>query len=343
MSILPTSSQISWVEWSKYYKISTPTFQLSPIEKPDMSPFLIHMTGKDSIISILKGKGTDKEIPKGKGFIQANIPEYNSNGSFDAEVVCFSDSPTFAIDFFRYRNIERWKADQSYGIGFDKSALVLKGARPVVYVQDDVLKSVSFLFHKMKEQQINISDQTEIESRIKNIILEIYPLLYPLLENHPSQGFIWEREWRFPNPNGLIFNYKDIRLICCPSGEEQEIRKILGEVEGQITYIHTWQEYDDITNYLKKQSIEWKKGQDKYEKISLANKVSEEIKILDKLDKELSIAFNSLESYEMFINSQYKKMGYMKKQKRILDKQIKEVRNKKEKLNKKTELPKKSI
>ena len=37
-------------------KITTPTFSLTPVEKPDASPFLIHMTGRDSLVNILKGE-----------------------------------------------------------------------------------------------------------------------------------------------------------------------------------------------------------------------------------------------------------------------------------------------
>lgn len=100
---IPTSDQISWHEWKSNYKISTPTFHLTSIEKPDMSPFLIHMTGKKEIRSILLGEGTDSEISAGTGYLRANNPEYNLRGAFDAKVVCFSNSPTFALDFFRYR------------------------------------------------------------------------------------------------------------------------------------------------------------------------------------------------------------------------------------------------
>jgi len=36
----------------KDYEIDTPTIRLTPIEKPDMSSFLVRMTGKDKIIVI---------------------------------------------------------------------------------------------------------------------------------------------------------------------------------------------------------------------------------------------------------------------------------------------------
>jgi len=61
------SEGIYWKE----YQIDTPTFELSSIEKPDMSPFLIHITGKDEILSILKAEDTpddfNQEIPDESG------------------------------------------------------------------------------------------------------------------------------------------------------------------------------------------------------------------------------------------------------------------------------------
>ncbi len=42
MTLPPYSPYVTWRE----YQIATPTFRLSPLEKPDMSPYLVHMTGK---------------------------------------------------------------------------------------------------------------------------------------------------------------------------------------------------------------------------------------------------------------------------------------------------------
>ncbi len=319
---LPTSRQISWSEWSKNYKIDTPTFQLTPIEKPDMSPFLIHMTGENAIRSILQGKGTTTEIPEGYGYLQANIPEYNSSGTFDAKVVCFSESPTFALDFFRYRNIERWKANQSFGIGFDKSAMVAIGTRPVVYVQDDILKSIHYLIHRVNNDGLIISPEEDINSKVVNTLVAIYPLLYPLLENHPSQGFMWEREWRYTNPDGLIFSHKDIRVICCPSDEEQSIRNILGDEINLITFVHTWQEYDDVTDYLRRQEYEWRENRDRYEESKHARKADEARKHLASLVQQYTLAYNSLDSYSTFISTISQEMEKVAIQKDTLSKEI---------------------
>merc|ERR1739848_108017 len=88
------------VKWSEFAN-TTPTFKLTPVEKPDMSPYLIHLTGKKAIKSILKGE--DRPIGQDEGFLKACVPESNQN-HYDAKVVCFTDSPTFALDFFRYRS-----------------------------------------------------------------------------------------------------------------------------------------------------------------------------------------------------------------------------------------------
>jgi hypothetical protein len=122
MSLPPPGSGARW----KDYEIDTPTFRLMPIEKPDMSPFLVHMTGKNQILSILKGDGAPLNILNGHGYLKANVPA-NGGAGYDAKVVCFTESPTFALDFFRYRSFPRWQADQRFGIGFDKSKMVVKG------------------------------------------------------------------------------------------------------------------------------------------------------------------------------------------------------------------------
>ena len=322
---LPTPDEISWSDWSKYYKINTPTFRLAPVEKPDMSPFLVHMTGKQAIIKILLGNGAPKDLPSGYGYLQANVPEYNSKGTFDAKVVCFTESPTFALDFFRYRSIERWKADQRFGIGFDKSALVALGARPVIYVEDDVMKTINFLYHRINDDGIQISPDKELNAKVNFILEKMYPLLYPLLENHPSQGFMWEREWRYPDPNGFIFDYQAIRVICCPRDEEDGIREILGGVADQITFVRTWQEYDDVTSYLRRQEAAWRSQELLYEESQTAE-LEEQKQHLHRLIEQYSLAYHSLASYETFIATVSKEYDRLREQKEHIRQRIDELR-----------------
>src|SRR5260221_14656724 len=101
MALPPYHRSVFWQE----FKNDTPTFRLTPVDKPDMSPYLIHMTGKSAIASILKGEGRlDEQQIEGEGFLMSSVPEYAKDASeatgegFDAPVVCFTESPTFSID-----------------------------------------------------------------------------------------------------------------------------------------------------------------------------------------------------------------------------------------------------
>ena len=47
---------LTYADWLIYH-IATPSLSLTPVEKPDTSPYLIHMTGKAEIASILRGEG----------------------------------------------------------------------------------------------------------------------------------------------------------------------------------------------------------------------------------------------------------------------------------------------
>jgi hypothetical protein len=117
--VLPDSrSNIHW----KDYEISTPTFELTPVEKPDMSPFLFHMTGRNALLSVLRGEGVTEgtELAAKHGFLKACIP--SGNGGYTASVVCFTESPAFALDFFRYRSFRRWQEDQQFGVGVNQRA-----------------------------------------------------------------------------------------------------------------------------------------------------------------------------------------------------------------------------
>jgi hypothetical protein len=263
---MPLGSPEDNVNWNDY-KIDTPTFQLTPIEKPDMSLFLFHMTGKNNIKKILQSE------QEGYGYLRANIPEAvkdlpnKSIPNYKARVVCFTESPTFALDFFRYRSYRRWKEDQRFGIGFDKEKLVVNhGIRPVLYLDKDLLQSVISLYNIFSKE----SNQFELENQetISKIVLSIktiYPLLFPLMEDHEKQGFMWEREWRCTNPEGFYFSFDDIKVICCPEDEEQDIRDCLGDSVDKIEFVRAWDEYNDVTDYLSRQKFLLQQKQQKIE------------------------------------------------------------------------------
>jgi hypothetical protein len=295
---LPTPNEIKWSEWKQGYKIDTPTFRLTPIEKPDMSPFLVHMTGKNEILNILKGVGAPKETPKGYGYLQANVPESNSE-VFEAKVVCLTESPTFALDFFRYRSFRRWAADQRYGIGFDKTKLVQRGARPVIYADDQLVGILNAVFQSLKEKDKKLSDDSQLNDRLIKTVKKIYPLLFPLREKDEYQGFMWEREWRYPDEKGFVFGHQDIKVICCPQSEEDKIRQILGDTAGKIQFIRAWQEYDDVTDYLTRQQLKWKMQAQRVEKPKTQDEAIQQLE--DKI-QQYKNAVNSLSSYQAIIS-----------------------------------------
>ncbi|RYC71258.1 hypothetical protein [Spirosoma sordidisoli] len=246
------SSGIKW----KDYQNSTPTFELTPVEKPDLSPFLIHMTGKNSLVSILKGQNAPKDsnLEKDQGYIKAVQPSFEGQEAlYNSKVVCFTESPIFALDFFRYRSYRRWSDNQQYGIGFSKSALIEhRGARPVLYFDTKTNSTVLNLCNKIIDGEYNIVDKDGQLLDYKELFSATKPLLFPLLEETRYQGFMWEREWRCPNSEGINFLHSSIKVICCPAEERREIEDILGDQLKNIDIIESWKEYDDVTNYLKK-------------------------------------------------------------------------------------------
>jgi len=291
MPLPPPSSGVFW----KNYEIGTPTFQLTPVEKPDMSPFLVHMTGKNQIFNILKGENAPEKLEEGCGFLRAAVPK-DSGSAYKAKVVCFTESPTFALDFFRYRSFLRWHSDQRFGLGFDKTNLVGKGVRPVMYAESDLTKQIIYLYNYIQENQI--SEDDNLNNRLINLIESTYPLLFPLFEDEPRQGYMWEREWRATNESGFIFSHDDIRIICCPPEEESSIRGILGTSANGVQFIRAWREYDDVTRFLERQQQTWRKHD---EDLSRIEQEDQKIQQISELIKQYQIAKNSLKSYQEFI------------------------------------------
>ena len=87
-------------------------------------------------------------------------------------------------------------------------------------------------------------------------------------------------------------------MICCPEDEEDEIRRILGDTADQVDYIRAWREYDDITNYLRRQQPVWEAQS---RQVQQAQSPEEAAPRLRDLIQEYTTALNSLNSYNEFI------------------------------------------
>lgn len=330
MTLDPPTAGILWKE----YRIDTPTFELSPVEKPDMSPYLVHMTGRDAIAKILAGEGSPDPLPDGTGFLMAVVPVYEGfNQLFSRPVVCFSESPLFALDFFRYRSFRRWQDDQRFGIGFNKSNLAERGVRPVVYLDGEIRSHLRSLQTRGEISAWKLASLSEVNVQLRALVEGLAPLVFPLLEDHDYQGFMWEREWRATSAEGFAFSHEDIEIICCPPKEEQAIREALGPVADDIKFIRTWLEYDDVTSFLQ----EREELRVPYVPIAApGSSLSEQIAMLEQQRSLHDVAIHSLEGF-VALSDQIasrgdmarRELGALKDKKTTIEQELTRVRSEK--------------
>ena len=316
----PYSGSVHW----KDYEIATPTFSLTPVEKPDMSPFLVHMTGKEEIAGILDGTGGGKKLGGDKGFLRASIPE-QSSGNYTAKVVCFTESPTFALDFFRYRSFPRWKKDLRYGIGFSKKGLAESGVRPALYADNDLVKKIINAYEEFRED-------TSEKSKCSEILERLYPLCTPLLEGAEQEGFLWEREWRYPDATGLSFRHSDIRVICCPDRERNEVEALLGDCSSDVQFVRSWREFSDVTDYLSRQHVIWKNESDQLASTTSTDGITKRLKASL---QQLSISLHSLEKYEINLQKAESELERVREEKASISAKIEKLKSKLKKHRKK--------
>lgn len=210
------------------------TFDIEPELKPDMSNYLIHMTGKSSIQSILKDGRNSKE-----GLIKAQIPKGSKGDNFKYKIACFTETPIFALGAFIAISKRRSAENMQYGIGFKKSYMVQKKVRPTIYLDNKLLSEILSIANGSNSGKVN------------QCINEIRALAHPLGETMEKQGFTWEREWRFVDDVGFYFDFDAIEVICCPNDEKLAIMSILGGYCDKIRFIDSWQQYTEYTQYIK--------------------------------------------------------------------------------------------
>ncbi|WP_298770707.1 hypothetical protein [uncultured Shewanella sp.] len=208
-------------------------FEIEPKLKPDMSRFLIHMTGKSAIKSILNsGK------KRGEGFIRSQVPNGSKSASFTHKIACFTETPIFALGGFVAISQRRRAEGMQYGIGFRKCYMVENNVRPTLYLDNKVLGSL-----------FNVAD-SETSEAVNSLLESIKSLAHPLGETMPKQGFTWEREWRFVDETGFYFNFDAIEVICCPKEEQLELQVILGSHLDKIQFVDSWAQYKNHTQHI---------------------------------------------------------------------------------------------
>jgi len=208
-------------------------FEIEPKLKPDMSRYLVHMTGKDSIKSILKGGRR-----KGEGLILSQVPKGSESKSFNHQIACFTETPIFALGGFVAISKRRQSEKMEYGVGFRKSYMVEHNVRPTIYLDSHILSQLFNAFDSVNSPEVS------------TLINSIKSLAHPLGETMPMQGFTWEREWRFVGETGFYFNYDAIEIICCPQEDQFQLRSILGSHADTICFVDSWAQYRDYTQHI---------------------------------------------------------------------------------------------
>jgi len=284
---LPPPDKISISEYYEEFQIKTKTFNLESVEKPDMSRYLVHLTGKGELLSILKGKRGSVN----RGYLKASLPHYDRRDNTE-KVVCFTASPIFALDFFRFKSKSRWGKNHKYGIGFFKLDLISKGVRPIIHTDDELSRTINHLNHAIKEESLDLSCLGEhFKTKIEFLIDQLHNLNFPLLENHPQQGFSWENEWRKPGSHGLTFEHELIKIICCPREETTQIKEALGEYSNKIQFYSNWDEYNEVTDFFKR-----RKAHLRYKGINRI-KSNKDLESLHEIKSKTLSTINNLEKY----------------------------------------------
>jgi len=284
MKRLPEYTGLNKNIWNDF-KVLKKSLQLSPIEKPDMSPFLVHMTGKNQILEILKS-GEDKK----HGLIKSSVPSQSKSKWYTREVVCFTESVLHSIDSFRYIAINRFESNLFYGIGFSKEKLAIyEGIRPALYMDKNTIGDLAALETSLSAVTEELTSENK---KTKELLNKLIPFITPVFQDDRRQGYTWEREWRYfdSKKTGFEFSYEDIEIICCPLSEKAAIEEQLGGFSKNIKFVSTWGEYNEVVEFMKSRQHNFSSGVYKY---SL-------IEGLEQHKQEFSRAKNQLEAYKEY-------------------------------------------
>lgn len=173
--------------------------RLTFIERPDLSPFLIHLTKRspeksafENLIEILKS-GKIKGSTTASGYVQGTVP-----------AACFMDVPLGSLKYVlkkaQTKTTTGFPRYEPYGVLISKSWAYDAGARPVLYLSKDEQK---------KDLKVPSSELWRVV-RFEGV-------------SDSTIGWLHEREWRakdnFPLPTPML-----AVLVKSPA-EAQELQK----------------------------------------------------------------------------------------------------------------------
>lgn len=315
MNRLPEFDGFNTDIWNNY-KVTKKSLNLSPVEKPDMSPFLIHMTGKDQILEILSSSEYDDH-----GLIRAEVPSQSRSEWYEKKIVCFTESVLHSIDSFRYIAINRFKSNLFYGIGFSKEKLALyEKVRPALYIDNITIRALKNLEETLPD---SLEEYSSENIKLKKLLDKLMPLITPVFQDEYRQGFTWEREWRYYNKDdkGFEFSYEEIEIICCPENEKGQIQEKLGDHASRIQFVNTWGEYNEVIEFLKSREFNYEYGSGRTEADKLRSK-----KI------EVTRNKNQLDAYQAYAESLAKRIDELKRISEEYQEEILEIDQKLEQL-----------
>jgi hypothetical protein len=175
--------------------------------------------------------------------------------------VCFSDIPKNEIAL----HIKKYS---KFGLGFVRDFLLLKGANPVFYIEENSIAFVQsddsiyekrnmkeyyqenfsktifyFMMHylpytqriaKEKQSEAELRDTWKILHFLINVSSHFKPWNDKLEETDPN-NFYYEREWRALN--NINFSLSDIKVICLPKSYIKRFKEDFSDYNGEIESI----------------------------------------------------------------------------------------------------------